>query len=58
MKKIMNKIVLIAISASMLTAILIGIPLSIFINDTFVGGYTDLEKLVRTGGIKELLHDE
>ncbi len=35
MKKIMNKIVLIAISASMLTAILIGIPLSIFINDTF-----------------------
>ena len=30
----------------------------IFINDTFVGGYTDLEKLVRTGGIKELLDDE
>lgn len=30
----------------------------IFINDTFVGGYTDLEKLVRTGAIKELLHEE
>lgn len=35
MKKIMNKIVLISVSASVLTAILIGIPLSLFINDTF-----------------------
>ena len=30
----------------------------IFINETFVGGYTDLGKLVRTGAIKELLHEE
>ncbi|MFA0816285.1 MAG: glutaredoxin domain-containing protein [Anaerofustis sp.] len=27
----------------------------IFINDTFVGGYTDLERLVRAGKIQELL---